>query len=259
MSIEVRNLSFSYRRSEILHDVSFSINNGELVALLGPNGAGKTTLFRCILGFLKDFTGSVFCDGEDVMQMNVRDMACRIAYIPQSTTPVFNHTVFDTVLMGTNSHTKTLSTPGKSHVREAELALDKLGIFELRHRGCQTLSGGESQLVMIARAIAQGARVLIMDEPSSSLDLGNKHSVLSLVRQLSREGYTVLMSIHEPEQALVFADRAMMLCNGRIIADGKADEVITEQLIKDVYGVSVRISNSDSGGKGIMFSSPDRA
>ena len=257
MSIEVKNLSFSYRRSEILRNVSFTVSDGELVALLGPNGAGKTTLFRCILGFLKDFEGSVFCDGADVSQMGAREMARHIAYIPQSATPVFNHTVFETVLMGTNSQTGTLSTPGKQQIQAAEQALEKLGVSELKHRGCQTLSGGEAQLVLIARAVAQGARVLIMDEPSSNLDLGNKHSVLSLARQLSREGYTVLMSIHEPEQALVFADRAMMLCDGRIIADGGVDEVITEKLIKEVYGVSVMISNSNSGGKGIMFSSPD--
>ena len=254
MGIEVKNLSYAYRRLEVLRDVSFALDSGVFTALLGPNGAGKTTLFRCILGFLKDFGGAISCDGLDVTKANARKLARHMAYIPQSTAPVFNHTVIDSVVMGTNCHAHALSTPGKAQMEAAEAALDKLGISELRNRGCRTLSGGEAQLVLIARALAQGAGALIMDEPSANLDLGNKHRVLALARKLSREGYTVIMSVHEPEQALVFADRAMMLSGGRIIADGAAGEVITEQLIFDVYGVNVKISGSADGGKGIIFS-----
>ena len=255
MAISVNNLSFAYNRREVLHDLCFSVRDGEFAALLGPNGAGKTTLFRCILGFLKEYTGEISCEGQDVSGLGPRDLAKLMAYIPQSTTPVFNHTVLDMVLMGTNCHAGRLSTPCKAQVEAAELAIEKLGITELCNRGCRTLSGGEAQLVLIARAVAQGARTLIMDEPSANLDLGNKQLVLSLARGLSREGYTVFMSVHEPDQALVYADRALMLSEGRIIAEGAVNDVITESLIADVYGVKVTVSNSDSGGKGILYKS----
>ena len=254
MGIDVNNLSFAFGRREVLHDVCFSINDGQFAAILGPNGAGKTTLFRCILGFLKDYTGNISCAGQDISALGPRYLAKLMAYIPQSATPVFNHTVLDMVLMGTNSHAGRLSTPGKAQTEAAELALEKLGIIDFRSRGCRTLSGGEAQLVLIARALAQGAKALIMDEPSANLDLGNKQRVLMLARQLSREGYTVLMSVHEPDQALVYADRALVLSNGRVIADGAVGDVITETLISDVYGVNVKIS-LEPNGKGILYSS----
>ena len=252
MGIEVSNLSFSYGKREVLHDVSFTVGDGEFAALLGPNGAGKTTLFRCVLGFLRTFGGSVRCGDLDVKEASPRLLSKHMAYIPQSAAPVFNHTVIDTVLMGAAANSSPLRMPSKPQVESAERALERLGITELRNRGCRTLSGGEAQLVLIARALAQGASALVMDEPSANLDLGNRRRVLSLARDLSRDGYTVLMSIHDPELALVFAGRAMMLFDGRIIADGEVGDVITEKLIFDVYGVSVRVSNSD-GGKGILF------
>jgi len=257
MSIDVKNLSFAYRQNEVLRDISFTANKGEFIALLGPNGTGKTTLFRCILGFLKGYDGQILCDGTDIKNASAREMARHMAYIPQSGALVFNHTVMGMVLMGTTGQKSVLGTPGRKQTEIAEAALQKLGIESLADRGCQELSGGETQLVLIARAVAQGATALIMDEPAASLDLGNRYRVLSLARSLSREGYTVLMSLHDPDQALVFADRAIMLHKGQIIADGEASSVITEKLILDIYGVSVKISNSDSGGKGIIFSAPD--
>ena len=256
MSVEVKNLSFAYKRREVLKNVSFSANDGEFVALLGPNGAGKTTLFRCILGFLNGYSGSVLCDGADMKTASVRERGALLAYIPQSGMPIFNHTVIDTVLMGTTRHGSIFAVPGKKQLETAEGALEKLGITHLRERGISELSGGERQMVLIARAVAQGAKALIMDEPAASLDLGNRHCVLSLARTLAREGYTVLMSMHDPEQALVFADCAIMLRGGEIIANGMADDVITEKLIHKVYGIDVEISSS-KGGKGILFKSPE--
>lgn len=255
--IDVKNLFFSYKSHEVLKDVSFTVGAGEFIALLGPNGAGKTTLFRCILGFLKDYSGSITCDGAETKNISAKEMAKHIAYIPQSSVPVFNHTVLDVVLMGVTGQMSALSTPGKKERETAEAALEKLGVAELKNRGYRALSGGEAQLVLIARAIAQGAKHLIMDEPASSLDLGNRHRVLSLARTLSREGYTVLMSLHDPEQALVFANRAVMLQKGQIIADGAADEIITEKLIKDVYGVAVKIAQSNEDFRGVMYPPPE--
>jgi len=255
MSIEVKNLSFAYKQHEVLKNVSFKAENGQFVAVLGPNGAGKTTLFRCMLSFLKGYSGSILCAGIDIKNAPVREMGKLMAYIPQSGAAVFNHTVMDLVLMGTTRQLAPFSSPGKKQVEEAERAIEKLGITHLRSRGIANLSGGEMQLALIARAVAQGAQTLIMDEPAASLDLGNRHRVLSLSSSLAREGYTVLMSMHDPEQALVFADRAIMLFKGEILADGTADEVISEKLIYEVYGIDVKISSSDYG-KGIFFKSP---
>ncbi|MCD7948218.1 MAG: ABC transporter ATP-binding protein [Oscillospiraceae bacterium] len=256
MAIEVKNLSFAYHSNAVLHDVSLAVEDGQFLALLGPNGAGKSTLFRCVLGLSRDYAGLVLCDGMDIAQLRPAARARRMAYIPQSAPVAFNHTVFETVLMGTACQGGAFSVPGKKQAEMAEYAIDKLGITALHDRGCQALSGGEAQLVAIARALAQGAKTLVMDEPAVSLDLGNKHRVLTLTHTLSREGYTILMSLHDPEQALLFADRAVMLCKGRIVADGRADEVITGDLIRAVYGVDVTVKTGEDGGKGILYTPP---
>ena len=246
--ISIEHLSFSYGEEQTLRDVCFSAEQGKLAALIGPNGAGKSTLFKCILKFLRGYEGRVLLDGRDMKEMSRAEIARKIAYIPQTTIPVFNYAVIDIVLMGMTSGLKLLETPGRNHIERAEQVLDELGIFHLRNRGFGRISGGERQLVLLARAIVQDARILIMDEPTANLDYGNQLRVMEQICQLAKAGYTVIMSTHNPEHALIFADISFVLKDGRVVAAGPSAEVLTEDLMKDLYDVEVRLMDIDTAG-----------
>ena len=241
MSIEVKQLSFSYGEKEVLKDVSFSAEYGQFLSVLGPNGAGKSTLFRCMLGLLKPSAGSTVIDGRTIAEMTASQLSHHMAYIPQSHNPVFNYSVFDMVLMGTTGQMGNFSSPGKEQVRAAEIALERLGISHLRSRGYANISGGERQLALIARALVQDARILIMDEPSSALDYGNRMRVMQTVKSLTKEGYTVIQSTHDPDQAFLYSDRVLALQGGQVLAYGEPKETICDQLISTLYGVEVEV------------------
>ena len=234
----VQNLSFAYGEREILHDISFSVEYGEFVSVLGPNGVGKSTLFRCILGRLKDFSGQILSEGTDVRSLSRREAAQRIAYIPQIHQPTFEFSVLDTVLMGTTRQLSSpFSQPKKAQTEAAMAALERLGIASLRDRSFAQLSGGEQQMVLVARALSQRSDVLIMDEPTSALDYGNQLRILELVRELAQEGYAVLLSTHNPQHALTYATRILALSQGQVAALGTPEEALTPELVKTLYGV----------------------
>ncbi|MBP3413425.1 MAG: ABC transporter ATP-binding protein [Oscillospiraceae bacterium] len=241
MSIAVENLSFSYGGGQVLDGLSFSADYGEFLSVLGPNGVGKSTLFRCILGLLTPKTGQILIDGLPISALSPKELAKKIAYIPQSHAPVFHYSVFDMVLMGTTAQTTVFSSPGKDQHRLAEAALDRLGIGALGDRSYRTLSGGERQLVLIARAVAQQAKILLMDEPSASLDFGNRLRVMNTVRSLGSEGYCVIQSTHDPEQAYLYSDKILALHKGKVLAHGSPAEIFDARLISRLYGVEVEI------------------
>lgn len=241
MSIKVNHLSFGYRQQEVLEDISFSVEKGEFLSVLGPNGAGKSTLFRCILGILSGYTGEVLLDGSDVRKMSVRQLAKQIAYIPQSSHPVFHYSVFDIVLMGRTNNLSFLKSPGKEDIQVCLDAMEKVGIGHLKERCFHKLSGGEQQLVLIARALAQDAPVLMLDEPTANLDFGNQLMVLKQAKALAAEGYTVIQTTHHPEQSYLFSDRILALQKGRVVAWGTPAEVLTEETIKTLYQVNVDV------------------
>ncbi len=246
--IRVEHLSFSYGETRILKDVNFNADRGSLAALIGPNGAGKSTLFRCILKFLSGYEGKVMLDGQDMKDMSRPEIARKIAYIPQTSIPVFNYAVIDIVLMGMTSGLRLLETPKKEHIRRAEEVLEGLGVLHLRDRGFGRISGGERQLVLLARAIAQNARILIMDEPTANLDYGNQLRVMERIRSLAKAGYTVIMSTHDPAQALLFADIAFVLQDGCMLASGPPKEVLTEEMMNKLYGVNVQMMDIETDG-----------
>ena len=241
MSIEVQNLSFSYGDRPVLHDISFRVEKGEFLSILGPNGVGKSTLFRCVLGLLSGYTGQVLVDGADSRSFSVREAARPIAYIPQSSHPIFNYSVFDIVLMGRTSGLSTFRSPKKKDAELCRWALEKVGIPHLSDRCFHRLSGGEQQLVLIARALVQKAPILMLDEPTASLDFGNQLLVLEQCRNLAREGYTVIQTTHNPEQSYQYSDRILTLQHGRVLAEGTPKEVLTEKTIRALYGVEVDV------------------
>jgi len=235
--VAVDGLRFSYGRHTVLDGVSLYAGKGEILSVLGANGAGKSTLFACILGFRREFGGKIEICGEDVRSVTPRTLAKRIAFVPQSHAPVFNYTVRDMALMGTTARLGGISQPGEQSYAAADDALRRVGIEELAERGYTQISGGERQLTLIARALAQQAKILIMDEPTANLDFGNQIRVLSRVKDLAAGGYTVILSTHNPAQAKKFSDRIIALKSGRVAASGSPD-TLTAELICELYGLS---------------------
>lgn len=247
IAIEAKDVRFSYGKREILHGVNFAAQRGQLIAVLGPNGAGKSTLFRCLLGLYGSYRGSIAIEGREVKTMQPREIAAKVAYIPQTHTPTFHYTVLEMVLMGTTHRVRGLKSPGEQETAIAREALAQVGIADMEQRSYGRLSGGEQQLVLIARALAQQTELLIMDEPTSSLDYGNQLRVMQRVKKLAQQGYTILLSSHNPQQALLFADRILALHDGVICADGSPDAVITAELLQTLYGIETRLTASEAG------------
>ncbi len=243
MSIQIRDLSFSYGKRQVLHDVNIDIPDGTLVNVLGPNGVGKSTLFRCILGLNPGYEGTILVNGKDVKKLSIRERAREISYIPQSHSSVYDYEVLDVVLMSTGTDLGMLRNPRREHVERAYAALERVGIERMAHRTYTQISGGEQQLVLIARAIAQDARTIIMDEPTSALDYGNTVRVLSCVRQLAREGLSIVQSTHQPDQAFLYSDRTLVISRGSVSAYGSPKDVITKELVGDLYGIDVEVNS----------------
>ena len=241
MSMRIEDLCFSYGEHEVLKNINFSTEYGEFLSVLGPNGVGKSTLFRCMLGLLVPSKGKTAIDGKNIQSMSAAELARKIAYIPQSHSPVFNFSVGDMVLMGTTAQTGRFSSPGKKEIKLAKDAMDRLEISHLRDRGYGNISGGERQLVLIARAIAQQAKVLFMDEPSANLDFGNKIRVMQTVKKLTTDGYSVIQSTHDPDQAFLYSDKILALHDGGVLAWGSPKEVMTSELISKLYHVNVEM------------------
>lgn len=249
MSIEVKGISFSYGERPVLRDVSFRANEGEMLCVLGPNGVGKSTLFNCILGILRPKHGEILLEGQAVQDFSVRELARKIAFVPQSHAPTFNYSVFDMVLMGTTAHVGGISSPGKQEIKLAEDAIERVGITHLTKRGYMHISGGERQLALIARALAQQATLVIMDEPTANLDYGNQLRILIRVRDLVKsERLTVIQSTHNPDHVFLFADRVLALIDGQVAAFGEPKTAVTEKLIEALYGVKVRLDDSNGDG-----------
>jgi iron complex transport system ATP-binding protein len=234
--LDIAPLDAARDRQPVLTDVSFSLRQGEMVALLGPNGAGKTSLLRCLMGFVRPAGGRVLLDGNSMGDIARTQVARRIAYVPQHHRPIFPFSVQQIVGMGTMAARGWM----KGHAEDAEnvqTCLEEAGIGHLAKRPYSSLSGGEQQAVLIARALAQRAQALILDEPLASLDLGQRMRLISLFDRLCGEGKCVLATIHEPELARSFFPRALVLKNGRLVADGAGSEVLTPASVRSYFDI----------------------
>ncbi|MEC9367147.1 MAG: ABC transporter ATP-binding protein [Pseudomonadota bacterium] len=228
-------------------NISLDVRPGEVLCLLGPNGGGKTTLFKTMLGLLAAQNGQVLLGGAPLASLPRGEIARRIAYVPQAHTAHFPYRVIDMVLMGRTAHLGPFATPGPGDRARAAEALATLGIGDLADSEYTRISGGQRQLALIARALAQDAPTLVMDEPTASLDFGNQVLVLSQIRRLKATGLSIVLSTHDPDHAFACADRVAILARGGIAALGTPARVVTAARLKEVYGVNVTVRKLPGG------------
>lgn len=245
--LSVEGLSFGYPGRTVGRDVSFALKAGEVLCLLGPNGGGKTTLFKTVLGLLPAQAGRVSLDGQDIARWSRAQVARALAYVPQAHAAFFPFSVREVVLMGRASRLPPFASPGPSDHAAAEQALARLGIGHLAGRIYTEISGGERQMALIARALAGEPRILVMDEPTASLDFGNQARVLSQVRRLAARGIAVILSTHDPGHAFLCADRVLALHEGRLADAGPPAETVTPEILRRLYGVEVTVAPLPGG------------
>jgi iron complex transport system ATP-binding protein len=240
MVLRVKDLVYRHASGQppVLNGIDLTLGAGEILCLLGPNGTGKTTLLRCLIGSLRPEAGTVHINGKT--DASPRNLARKLAYVPQATGDSAL-TLLDTVLMGRTPHLSLLAQPGRHDAHLARTALARVGIAHLAARPFNRVSGGERQLTLIARALAQAPSLFMMDEPTASLDLGNQVRVLRTIRDLAADGMTVLVTTHQPEHALLLGARVATIAGGRIAASGTALDVLRTETLKALYGTPVDV------------------
>jgi iron complex transport system ATP-binding protein len=245
--LRVEGLRFSYdgEHMPVLDGLSLQLGKGEVLAVLGPNGAGKTTLLHLLLGILKAQTGQIWLGGRALETHTRREISRIVGLVPQFEHVAFEYSAEEYVLMGRAPHLGMLELPSQADRQQAVQALDRLGLLPLRHRSMLELSGGERQMVVLARALAQQAQLLLMDEPLAHLDLSNKGCILGVIRRLSEDGVAVAFTTHEPEMVPGVAHRALLIRAGRVVASGRTEAVLTSEALSQTYGVAVRVMNID--------------
>ncbi|MDD3313852.1 ABC transporter ATP-binding protein [Pseudodesulfovibrio sp.] len=247
MILDTAGVYFSYNGSPVFSEVSFAIAPGEIVSVVGPNGAGKSSLLKCLNGLLAPVCGTVNIAGKDVRRINRKELGRTIGYVPQHDEDTFGFSVLEIVLMGRAAHIGPFGSPTSRDVRIAEEAIADVGLESMAHKNLNELSGGQAQLAIVARALAAKPRLLLLDEPTSHLDIRNQALVLKALHSLSRQqGLSVLMTTHSPDHAFLFSDKVLMLRQGATPLFGKPRQVMTAEALGQVFGIDVQIINIDS-------------
>ena len=251
MSIEVIAGTYSYPRQDpVLSDVSFSAREGEIIAILGPNGVGKTTLLRCMLGFLDWKRGETRLDGRNIREYPGKELWRKISYVPQAREPAFSCRTEDMVVLGRSPYLGNFMSPGKKDWEIVSEAMEMAGITKLKGKSCGQISGGELQLVLIARALAAQPQILVLDEPESGLDFRNQIVVLDLLQKLSQDnGLTVIVNTHYPDHALRISDQSLLLFGNGAYQFGRTKTMLTEEHMKAAFGIDIAIRRETVAGK----------
>jgi len=242
ISLEIRQVDFSYLDGPVLNNIDLSVKGGEMVGLLGPNGSGKTTLLKLASGILKPAQGEIRLDGDSICTLSRKYIARHVAVVPQQFHIPFAFTSGEVVMLGRTPFFRALSEESEADSRAVNDALEQVGIRELAERRFDELSGGERQKVILAMALAQQPKLLLLDEPTVHLDIAHQMEILELVREFNKEqGLTVIAAMHDLNLAALYFDRLILLKEGRVWADGAPSQVLTEVRISEVFSASVRV------------------
>lgn len=245
--LHVERLGFRYGSRPIFDDLNFLLNKGELCAILGLNGSGKSTLFKCLLGFLTSYEGTIRSQGQDIRQLSTSEMAKRMAYVPQEHSVTFPYSVREMVLMGRTSHMNGFFKISELHYQKTEEVLRMLGLEAQAEAPFSQLSGGQRQMVLIARALAQETPLILLDEPTSSLDFKNQLLTWRILTDLKKQGKALLVCTHDPNHVLWFCDRVLIVHEQRLLADGPPQEVLNDSTLRQLYGPICKINRVDEG------------
>ena len=251
--IKLEDVSFTYRadNNRVLRTISFEIAENSITGILGPNGVGKTTLLHLLLGWNKPDSGKILLGGRNIGDYSRNEMGRLIGLVPQYEHISFEYSILEYVLLGRTPHLNPLQSPGEEDYRIAEEALDTVGIKDLAGKSVARISGGEKQLVLVARSIAQEPRILLMDEPMSNLDLSNKVRLLDVMRALNSKGITILFTTHEPDVAASIADSFILMGEENLICTGNTEEIINSGSLSRIYGIPVNVE--DYRGRKILI------
>ena len=245
--LEVQHVRYSYKESRtILKDISFSIERGQLITLLGPNGAGKSTLLNCIAGLFKPDSGTIPLDGKELHKLSPKEIARKIAYVPQITSVTYDYSVRDYIAMGRAPHLDLFNQPGKKDYELVQEAIEMMGIEKLADQSISKISGGERQMASITRAIVQQAELILFDEPTSALDFGNQMKIMKVIDKLSKQGFAIMFTTHNPDQPILLGGTVALVNDAgeMIIGDGK--DIMKEELLSRIYKTPLSISYVDN-------------
>ncbi len=254
MILQVKNLGFEYISGhKIFHDVNFTLESGEVLSILGTNGAGKSTMLNCIANLYKPTEGEILLDGVPMSSMKMNDVAKVIGYVPQVHRPSFAFSVREFVVMGRTPYIGAFTKPKARDYEIAEKAMDRMGISYLENKVFTELSGGEQQLVMLSRVLTQEPEVILLDEPTNHLDYGNQYRTMNMIRTLSSEGYTVLMTTHNPDHAIMLDGKVAILNSEGVLGVGMAADAITSETLTNLYGLNVDMVYNEKADRNICF------
>ncbi len=246
--LNLQNVTLGYGNKKILNNISLTLHSGEIVCLLGPNGVGKTTLFKTLMGSIPPLSGSITINGTPMSSFSSRDCAKVIAYVPQVHHTPFPYTVREVVLFGRAAHLGMFSSPRRKDRMIADQSLELLDIKYLADRNYVELSGGERQMVIIARALAQKTPFIILDEPTSNLDYGNQIRVIKKIQELKQQAVGIFMSTHSPDHVFMLEAKTVMLNKGGLYDQGRSESVVTRSSLRSIYGVDVHIFDTPVNG-----------
>lgn len=255
MIYEIKDLRFRYpgTEREVLCGIDLDIERSDVLSILGPNGAGKSTLLGCMMNLNHPSSGSVSVGGRNISVMTARELAARVSFVPQNIRPVFGYTVLEFVTMGRAPMISALGRPGEKDREAAMEALEKMGIGQLAGRPFTEISGGEMQQATIARAIVRKPEVILFDEPTAHLDFGNQLRTLRVIKRLSEEGYTTVITTHNPDHAIMLGGRAAILDRNGKLLSGSTEEIVNEENLSTIYNSELKIRYIEEAGRRVCL------
>lgn len=248
--LEVKNLNYSYKQSRtILEDVSFKVEKGQLITILGPNGAGKSTLLNCLAGLFKPNSGEILLEGKNIQTLTSKEIAQKIAYVPQVSVSTYDYTVRDYIAMGRAAHLSLFDQPSKADYKRVDEAIEMMEIEGFAHRSFSKISGGQRQMASITRAIVQETDLILFDEPTSALDYGNQMKIMRVVDKLSKQGYAIIMTTHNPDQPILLGGYIALVSAEGSLVIGTVEEIMKEGILSSIYKTPLSIAYVEKVGR----------